>query len=148
MSIDRWTLGNGQDVVLELAWTLWGTEYIWGGDDPSGFDCSGMVLELLQSVGAYPRGQDTTANGLMHKYRAIKRGDVTPTDLVFWVNANGKAYHVGMVIAPNHLYIGAEGGGSSTKTLADAHKRNAYIKIRPIDSRGTEDNRRYARWRD
>ncbi len=135
-----------RSVVLKMAWKLWGTPYIWGGDTPQGFDCSGMMIELLQSVGAFPRGQDTTANGLMARYSEIKQGQLIPTDLVFWVNSGGRATHVGMVLDPPHLYIGAEGGGSTTRTLADAWKRGAYAKIRPIESRGTKGDRRFARW--
>jgi hypothetical protein len=33
------------------------------------------------------------------------------------------------------LSIGASGGGSKTKTIKDAIKQNAFIKIRPIHSR-------------
>jgi hypothetical protein len=34
------------------------------------------------------------------------------------------------------LSIGASGGGSKTKTIANAVKQNAFIKIRPITPRG------------
>jgi hypothetical protein len=34
-----------------------------------------------------------------------------------------------------HLAIGASGGGSKTLTEADAIRHNAFIKMRPIDSR-------------
>lgn len=33
------------------------------------------------------------------------------------------------------LAIGASGGGSRTRTRQDAIKHNAFIKIRPVDSR-------------
>jgi len=135
-----------REVVLRMAWKIWGTGYIWGGATPHGFDCSGMIIEMLQSVGAFPRGQDTTANGLMVRYPETKESELIPTDLIFWVNAGGRATHVGMAMDPPHLYLGAEGGGSTTRTLADAWKRKAYAKIRPIHSRGTKGTRRFARW--
>jgi len=39
-----------------------GTFYTWGGDDPSSFDCSGLVVEALKSVGLISRHDDRTAD--------------------------------------------------------------------------------------
>jgi cell wall-associated NlpC family hydrolase len=36
-------------VALEYAWTFLGTWYSWGGDDPSGIDCSGFTGEVMQA---------------------------------------------------------------------------------------------------
>ena len=40
--------------AYKLAWKYIGKFYKWGGDDPSGFDCSGFVIEILKSVGILP----------------------------------------------------------------------------------------------
>ena len=55
--------------------------------------------------------------------------------LVFWGNQpNGKIIHIEIMINED-LAIGASGGGSRTRTRQDAIKHNAFIKIRPVDSR-------------
>ena len=120
-------------LVQRIAFHYLGTFYIWGGDDPSAFDCSGFVIECLKSVGILPREGDWTANGLSGRFLGVTVPE--PGDLVMWANKEGTRFiHVEICIG-NGLSIGASGGGSKTKTIKDAIKHNAFIKVRPIDSR-------------
>ncbi len=123
-----------RDMALKIAFSYIGTPYVWGGDDPSGFDCSGFVIECLKSVGSLPRRGDWTAAALWH-YFPIKPANGKAGDLAFWANMQGgRIIHVEMCVNED-LAIGASGGGSRTKTRQDAIRDNAFIKIRPIDSR-------------
>jgi len=123
-----------RETVLKIAYSYLGTFYTWGGDDPSGFDCSGLCIECLKSVGALPRKGDWTAAALWHKF-PIKPANGKAGDLVFWANQrDGKIIHIEIMVNED-LAIGASGGGSNTKTRQDAIKHNAFIKIRPVDSR-------------
>lgn len=121
-------------VSYALIWL--GSWYKWGGDDPSGFDCSGFVIECLKAWGKFPRKQDTTANLLKARFmdRIAHAPDILPGTLVFWLSPQGRAYHVEICIN-DWQSIGASGGGSNTKTMSDAIRDNAFIKIRPIASR-------------
>jgi cell wall-associated NlpC family hydrolase len=121
-----------RDVALKIAFSYIGRPYIWGGDDPSGFDCSGFIIEILKSIGRLPRKGDWTASQLSKKWQ--RTGTPHRGDLVFWENEHHHVIHVEMCIGDG-LAIGASGGGSKTLTVADAAKHNAFIKVRPIMSR-------------
>ena len=139
-----------RELALKILWLNWGKPYRWGGDDPSSFDCSGLVIEVLQSVGLFPRGQDATADGLRKIYRmsvVANHADAQPGDLVLFMSADGdRAIHVETVVAnvnlepedPDGLHelysLGASGGGSRTNTTEDAWAQNAYVKMRPVAS--------------
>jgi len=121
-----------RELACKYLWEWLGTQYSYGGDDFSSMDCSGMVIEVLQSVGILPHQYDNTAHGLYLKYKDnLVEGDkVRPGCLVFWFK-NGRARHV-MMIYDYGFVIGACGGGSDTKTTKDAIRDNAFVKLRPI----------------
>jgi len=120
-------------LALVYAFSFVGTFYKWGGDDPSGFDCSGYIIEILKSVGILPRRFDTTANGLYRKFQNNKLDKPKPGALIFWPKTSkpNEAGHIELAIDAWHT-LGASGGGSKTLTEADAIRDNAYIKMRPI----------------
>jgi len=143
-----------RQIAVSVAKAFLGTPYIWGGDDPvQGFDCSGLVIECLKSVGILPPAGDWTADSLYQMFRdkPVEHGsdnegmntDIRPGNiktgiqagcLVFWFKPGKGAHHVEMCISPN-LSIGASGGGSKTNIEADAIRQNAYVKIRPFRER-------------
>ena len=115
-----------------------GLPYIWGGDDPmAGFDCSGLVVEVLQAVGVIPHGSDFTAATLYERFedKAVIRGYAGC--LAFWYSSNihEKIIHVEMMVDDFHT-VGASGGGSKTTTIAEAIRANAFVKMRPLSYRG------------
>lgn len=117
-----------------VAWKMYGLPYVWGGDDPiQGFDCSGLVIEILKSVGVLPDRGDWTANMLYQRFRNHEQDVPCQGCLVFWGTEERKT-HVEYCISQDYT-MGASGGGSHTMTRADAIKQNAYIKVRPISTR-------------
>lgn len=125
-------------LASRIAWHFLGKPYIWGGDDPvRGFDCSGYVIEVLKSVGSLPRTGDWTASDLWARYKSQRVARPHEGCLAFWRasgSANSKIVHVEYCVDEVHA-IGASGGGSTTMTTQDAIDQNAYIKVRPIQSR-------------
>lgn len=126
---DYWE--SDREIVLRYMMQYVGTWYSWGGDDPTGFDCSGFTNEGLKAGGRIKRNSDYTAEQLNEMFTPVAvpyRGC-----LVFYDNGI-KIVHVEMMLN-ERLSIGASGGGSKTLTKADAIKHNAFIKVRDHRSR-------------
>ena len=121
---------SARDWMIRTALAYLGTPYRWGGDDPSGFDCSGLIIECLRTVGLIGPG-DMSANELFALWRSCEVGNPDSGCLVFWLIASGRASHIGLCLDRWHQ-ISAGGGDELTKTSTDAWNRNAYVRIRPI----------------
>lgn len=123
------------DLLLKYALTFAGKPYIWGGDDPlRGLDCSGLVQEILASVGMDPSG-DQTAQGLFDVFEKTGRmGVYGPGSLCFFGSSYRAISHVAFAL-DTYRMLEAGGGGSKTQTLADAVAQNAYVRVRLIKNR-------------
>lgn len=122
------------DIIYDYAMSFVGKPYLWGGDDPmTGFDCSGLVVEILQAMGSINHGSDYTAHDL---YRLFEHSCISSPELgvLAFYGSVAKITHVGFCL-DDRLMLESGGGGSRTTTLQAAIDQNAYIRIRPFDSR-------------
>ena len=120
--------------LVDYALSFVGQPYKWGGDDPmTGWDCSGLLQEILASVGADPPGDQTSKT--LHEH-FLKTGRLLPAPEVGAVAFFGKPdiTHCAFCIDQFRM-VEAAGGGSKTRTLQDAVSHNAYVRVRPITSR-------------
>lgn len=124
-----------KDILLSYAMRFVGVPYKWGGDDPlQGVDCSGLVIELLQSQGLLSKAFDTTSQGLYQHFSVCKTDTPSFGALLFFGKGIGKISHVGFAL-DHKLMLEAGGGDSTTTTIGIAAAKNAFVKIRPILSR-------------
>jgi hypothetical protein len=123
-----------KQIAREVAMSMLGTPYRWGGDDPmAGLDCSGFVVEILRSVGIIGQKDDFTAESLRQRF-IHKTVNYPSLGCLALYGSNGAATHIEFCIN-DELCIGASGGGSKTLSKDDAIRQNAYIKIKPIRAR-------------
>ena len=115
---------------IHNALTQNGLPYIWGGQSPVvGFDCSGFVVWLLQSVGYVIT--DHTAKQLSYIFESTRVHGTPKAGCIAFYGFGGEVSHCMVVTRVwNNGAIavtGARGGGSDTTTIDVAEEKRAYV---------------------
>lgn len=113
----------GQSIV-NIATSLVGSPYRYGGNGPNAFDCSGLVVYSYQAAGvAVPR---TSAQ----QFRAstpIDIDEARPGDLLFF-RYRRKVSHVGIYLGDQQfVHAPSTGGRVSVANLQQAHYRDRFV---------------------
>jgi peptidoglycan DL-endopeptidase CwlO len=109
--------------ALRAATRYLGVPYVWGGESPGGFDCSGLVQYVFAQVGInLPR----VAGDQQGVGAAVSRDALQPGDLVFFGNP---AHHVG-IYAGNGTMINAPYTG--TVVRYDSINESDYAGARRV----------------
>lgn len=121
------------DPILSYLWSFIGKPYIWGGKGPIGFDCSGLVVEMLRAQSILDPKEDMTANDLFS--RTIKGGINKPKAhaLVFY-GTRQRCTHVGYAISSEYM-VEAGGGNSSCFDAESAARLGAMVRLSSIFQR-------------
>ncbi|WP_243239788.1 C40 family peptidase [Sulfobacillus harzensis] len=81
--------------IVSTAFKYLGVPYVWGGESPRGFDCSGLVQYVLAQNGiSIGRTSWQQWNDVNH----IAKSQLVPGDLVFFDTYSTGASHVGIYI--------------------------------------------------
>ncbi len=94
---------------------FWGAPYQWGGETPSGTDCSGFTQKTFQRAGiALPRvSRDQFKRGI-----PLRVEDLAPGDLVFFdPKRTGTISHVGIYLGQNRFAHSATSNGVAYSEL-------------------------------
>jgi cell wall-associated NlpC family hydrolase len=102
-----------RDRVVQAGLDAVGTPYSWGGDDPDGFDCSGLVSFVYRKVAGVTlprRARDQRAVG-----KKVAASQLLPGDLVFFkTRRRGATSHVGIYVGMNE-FVHAPTRGSTVR---------------------------------
>lgn len=109
--------GPVAQIAVQVALEQVGTPYIWGGEEPGGFDCSGLVQYSYAAAGVgLPRvAQDQFDAGPVLPVSAT----LVAGDLLFFGTSSHAVTHVA-------LYVG---GGR----MVDAPHTGAFVRVEPVD---------------
>lgn len=82
--------------MIDFAKTQLGVPYLWAGDDPNGFDCSGFTQYVYSKQ--YKKEIPRRAEDQYNKSKKIKQRNAHKGDLVFFDAGSGIS-HVGMIVS-------------------------------------------------
>ena len=128
---------TGIPLLIILSLQYLNTPYVWGGQDFTKVDCSGLIVKVLREARIIDIHEDYTAQGLYDLFESHEltnpRSEINPGSLLFFGKNTMSITHVGICLCPStNLMIHAGGGDRTTKTIEDAIKRDARVKISTI----------------
>jgi cell wall-associated NlpC family hydrolase len=108
-----------------------GVRYHYGGSDPRGFDCSGLVFYAYGEAGVLvPR----TSGEQLHASHPLKVEQALPGDLVFF-RPGKRASHVGIYIGgQSFIHAPSTGRAVVTGRLDEGYYLRHRIQIRRLDA--------------
>lgn len=114
-----------REAIVSYAHKFIGEPYKWTGDGKhrEGFDCSGLVCEILWSIGAMDK-MDRTAQGIYEYFKAKNDGVIKQYhgNLIFFGKDTAHITHIGLTVNA-FQYIEAGGG--------DSRNLGGMVRIRP-----------------
>jgi peptidoglycan DL-endopeptidase CwlO len=109
--------GPGYPGVVAIARRYLGVPYVWGGESPSGFDCSGLTMYVYAQVGVQ------LLHGATAQQRAsspVPLDQLVPGDLVFYGDAS-YSHHVALYVGGGQVIEAPRAGAVvSYDTVGDA----------------------------
>jgi peptidoglycan DL-endopeptidase CwlO len=111
--------------VVGIAMQYLGTPYVWGGESPGGFDCSGFTYYVFSRVGvSLPR----TVSAQYSVGVGVSRSELQPGDLVFF---NGLG-HVGIYIGGNQFIHSPHTGDVVKVSAMTGYYDSNYVGARRV----------------
>ena len=121
-------LPAGLSPVIDLAQRHLGVPYVWGGESPAGFDCSGLIQYVYRQLGVgLPR---VAADQARVGQPVASLADAVPGDLVAF---NDPVDHIG-IYAGNGLMVVAPKTGDVVKVQAIHQEPTAIRRVLPATS--------------
>ena len=121
-------LPAGLSPAIDLAQQHLGVPYVWGGESPAGFDCSGLIQYVYRQLGVtLPR---VAADQARVGQPVASLADAVPGDLVAF---NDPVDHIG-IYAGNGRMVVAPKTGDVVKVQAIYKEPTAIRRVRPATS--------------
>jgi cell wall-associated NlpC family hydrolase len=114
--------------LINTAKNYMGVPYVWGGETPSGFDCSGFTQYVMKQNGiTIPR----TAAEQYATGTPVDKSNLRIGDLVFFTTYKAGASHVGFYMGDgNFIHASSAAAKVTISALSDAYYTQHYIGAR------------------
>lgn len=121
---------NQRNKIVSEAKRYLGVPYLWGGNTPNGFDCSGFVQYVLKQCGlSVPR----TTELQVSFGTSVSKSSLHPGDLVFLQNTyRAGVSHVGIYIGNNQMIHASSSKGVIVSDLSSSYYSEHYHSGRQI----------------
>ncbi len=121
-------LTTKRDSIIAFSEQFKGVPYVWGGNDPSGFDCSGYTKYVMRHFGYdLPR---LAGDQYYVSCEPVPREKANRGDLVFFGSNKKSVAHVGIVVSSPGEPLRMIHAGSSTGITVSTVEGNSYWEPR------------------
>lgn len=115
--------------LVASAYDYIGVPYVFGGNTPDGFDCSGFTRYVFSHNGiSLPRMADEQYR-LGHK---VARNELRPGDLVFFTTYEPGVSHAGIYVGDNNFISATSSGGIRVDSLNGGYWGERYIGAKRV----------------
>jgi cell wall-associated NlpC family hydrolase len=115
--------------LVSIANRYVGVPYVWGGNTPKGFDCSGFTKYVFSNAGiALPRLAD-------EQYRLgspVSRPNLIPGDLVFFTTYCPGVSHSGIYVGNNKFISATSSGGIRVDSMSSGYWSSRYVGAKRV----------------
>ncbi|WP_036719991.1 C40 family peptidase [Paenibacillus sp. JCM 10914] len=108
---------------------LLGTRYSYGGNTPSGFDCSGFTMYVFAQLGLKLPHQ---SGSQFQMGSSVTRKDLRPGDLVFFNTSGRGISHVGIYIGDDKFAHSSSSRGVVINRLTEDYYAQRYVGSKRI----------------
>lgn len=117
------TTSQSTDTLIQVAKSVLGTKYVWGGSAPGGFDCSGFIFYAFKQSGMDI--SRTSADGYYNRSYYVNKPQVG--DLVFFENTYKRGIsHMGIYVG-NNQFIHADNDGVRITSLDNSYYGSRFV---------------------
>ncbi|MGK0467526.1 C40 family peptidase [Clostridium sp.] len=119
----------GKSNLISYAYNFIGIPYVWGGEGPRFFDCSGFTMYVYKKFGVDLPHYTGSQIG---KGISVSRNDLKQGDLIFF-NTNGTASHVGIYVGDGDFIHASSGSNKVTvSNLSQSYYNTRFASARRI----------------
>lgn len=111
--------GTTKERIVQLALQYKGVPYVFGGENPSGWDCSGYVKWVTANVTGINFTHSVSAEAHSQYTHEVSRAAAQPGDFVVFSGTGGSEYHIGIYLGNGRMVHAPKPGDVTKESIID-----------------------------